>query len=123
VSNACTVDLRDTEPTSQAPATGLPFESREFRPEKAFDLSRLVKIAGFAYSLAVSTVASMPDPWLLERMRRDAVVTVSIYHAVLGRFISRSNALRMSRQILEQAEQERLALAELEANRGAVWGN
>jgi hypothetical protein len=81
----------------------------------------MVRVAGLAVSLAISPVTTMSDPWLNERRRRDAVVTVSIYQEFLGRFISRSEALRLARQILEQAEQERLVIATLEAARGINW--
>ncbi|MDP3964632.1 MAG: hypothetical protein Q8Q20_03185 [bacterium] len=81
----------------------------------------MAKVAGLAISLAVSPVTAIPDPWLLERKRRDAVVTVSIYQEVIGRFISRLEALRIARQILKQAERERLVIAEFEAVRGIQW--
>jgi hypothetical protein len=122
VNSAFTVDLFDIGPTSKAPSTGSWREGHERHREKAFNFSRMAQIAGLALSLAVSSVTAMPDPWLLERRRRDAVVTVSIYQQFIGSFISRSEALRISRQILEQAERERLALAEYEAARGIQWG-
>lgn len=121
MNSAFTVDLFDVEATSQAPSTGSWREDHERHHEKAF-MSRMAQIAGLALSLAVSSVTAMPDPWLLERRRRDAVVTVSIYKHFIGSFISRSEALRISRQILEQAERERLAVAEYEAARGIQWG-
>ena len=42
---------------------------------------------------------------------------------VIGRFISRAEALRIAREILEQAERERLVIAEYEAARGIQWEN
>ena len=42
---------------------------------------------------------------------------------VIGRFISRAEALRIARKILEQAERERLIFAEYEAARGIQWEN
>ena len=42
---------------------------------------------------------------------------MSIYQEVLGRFISRAEALRIAREILEQAERERLVIAEYEAEK------
>jgi hypothetical protein len=122
VNSGYTVDLFDMGPTSQAPSTSFWSEGHERHREKAFNLSRMAQIAGFALSLAVSSVTAVPDPWLLERRRRDAVVTVSIYRQFVGSFISRSEALRISRQILEWAERERLAVAEYEAARGIQWG-
>jgi len=122
VNSVSTVDLLDKEPTLQAPTSGVWRESYERESAKAFDLSRLAKAVGFAFSLAISPVTAMPDPWLMDKRRRDAVVTVSIYQELIGRPISRSEALRIARQILEQAEQERLAIAEFEAARGIHWG-
>jgi hypothetical protein len=121
--SACTVDLLDRGETPQFLPTGFSRESHERPRERTFGLSRIAKAAGVALSLAVSPLTAMPDPWLLERRRRDAVVTVSIYQEVIGRVISRSEALQMARQILEQAERERLAFAEFEAARGIQWGD
>lgn len=42
---------------------------------------------------------------------------------VISRFISRAEALRIARKILEQAERERLIFAEYEAARGIQWEN
>jgi hypothetical protein len=122
VNRAFTVDLFDIGPTSQAPSTGSWREGHEKHRERSFNLSRMAQIAGLALSLAVSSISAMPDPWLLEKRRRDAVVTVSIYQQFIGSLISRSEALLISRQILEQAERERLAVAEYEASRGIQWG-
>lgn len=58
-----------------------------------------------------------------EVLRGDAMVTMSIHQEVLGRFISRAEALRIARGILDQAERERLVIAEYEAARGIQWEN
>lgn len=50
-------------------------------------------------------------------------VTMHIYQEILGRFISRIEALRIAREILEQAERERILIAEYEAARGIQWEN
>lgn len=84
---------------------------------------RMAKAAGFALSLAVSPITAMSDPWLIEKKRRGAVVTVSICQEFVGRSISRAEALRITRQILENAEKERLAAAEFEATLGIQWGD
>jgi len=121
MNSAYTVDLRDGGQTSQATATDFWRESHERHPEKVFGLSIMANVACLDVSFAVSPVTAMPDPWLLEKRRRDAVVTVSIYQEVIGRFISRSEALRISRHILERAERERMEIAEWEAKRGIQW--
>lgn len=123
MNSAYTVDLLDRGSASQAPATGDWREGYEQQPEKGSELFRIAKAAGFAVSLAVSSVTAIPDPWLLERKRRDAVVSVSIYQEVIGRFISRVEALRIARQILEKAERERFAIAEFDATRGIQWND
>jgi len=46
---------------------------------------------------------------------------MSISQEVLGRSITRAEALRIAREILEQAERERLIFAEYEAARGIQW--
>ena len=76
MNSACTIDLLDRGPTSQAPATGFWCESLERYPEKAFDLFRRAKVAGLAVSFAASSVTAISEPWLLEQRSRDAVVTI-----------------------------------------------
>lgn len=39
----------------------------------------------------------------------------------IGRFVSRTEALKIARQILEEAERERIAIADFEAARGIKW--
>ncbi len=88
---------------------------------RKIDLFRMVKVSGVAAFLAVSPITAIPDPWLQEKRQHDAAVTMSICQEISGRFVSRSEALRIACQILEQAEQERLTIAELEANQGIQW--
>lgn len=114
-----TVDLRADEPTAQTFATGPWQENNGSRRTP----SRMFRVAGFVLSLAISPLTAITDPWLVERRRRDAVVSAAIYQETIRRFVSRSEALRMARQILEQAERKRLALAESEAARGIQWGD
>ncbi len=85
------------------------------------NLTRFAKNIGLFAFLALSPVTAMADPWLYEKRRRDAVVTMSVYQEVIGRIVSRSEALRLARQILVNAERERLAVAEFEAARGIQW--
>lgn len=121
VNNTYTVDFQDSPSETQLPSTGTWNESYKGRPENIYSLQRIVKIAGFSIFLAFSSLTTMPDPWLIEKRRRDSVVTMPIVLEVLGRAISRSEALRIARQILEQAEQERRMFADFEANRGIQW--
>ena len=54
---------------------------------------------------------------------RDTSSVASILGGVIGRPITRKEALRIARQIIECAEQERIQLAEWEASRGMQWDN
>jgi hypothetical protein len=121
MNSTVTVDLLDGWQEAEAPATGSWSRVPESLYDTVLDLSHITKVAGLALVLGVSTFTAAPDLWLLEKRRRDAVVTASIYKEVLGRPISRNEALRISRQILEEAERERLAFAEWESARGIRW--
>lgn len=88
---------------------------------KKQNLTRFARDIGIATFFALSPVTAIADPWLYEKRRRDAVVTMSVYQEVIGRIVSRSEALRLARQILINAERERLAVAEFEAARGIQW--
>lgn len=123
MNSANTVDLSDRESMSVAPATKIWFEGYERYRGKGSNLSRMAKTASLALSIAVSSVTAIADPWFLERRRRDAVVTESIYQRAIGRFVTRAEALRIARQILMNAERERVAIAEFEAARGIQWGD
>lgn len=118
-----TVDHSYKSQIPEAPSTGLWRESHAKQPAKFLDMPHIAKVVGLAFSLTVSPVTAITDPWLVERRRRDDVVTMSIYQKVLGRFVSRAEALRIAREILEQAERERLVIAEYEAARGIQWEN
>jgi len=124
VNSSNTVDLKDRLPESRAIETGL-WSECDIRRTAAnlWGILRIRKIAGILLPLVVSTITAIPDPWLIEKRRRDTVVTMSIFKEVIGHAISRSEALRIARQILEQAEYERLALAEFEATRGIQWSD
>ncbi|GBD96923.1 MAG TPA: hypothetical protein ENG83_13250 [Nitrospirae bacterium] len=88
---------------------------------KTQNLTRFARNIGIATFFALSPVTAIHDPWLHEKKRRDAVVTISVYQEVIGRIVSRSEALQLAHQILIDAERERLAVAEFEAARGIQW--
>jgi hypothetical protein len=123
VNSPYTVELFDRELILQTPSTDIYHETYEKFSEKGFGFFRMAKVAGLAFTLAISSVTAIPDPWLVERKRRYATVTASIYRQFVGIFISRSEALRIAREILEEAERERAAIAEFEATRGIQWGD
>lgn len=107
--------------TSRVPVSDYWNPSYAQNPDKAFELSSLrSKIAAFIF--ATSSITAMADPWLLEKQRREAVITVSSYQKYVH-LISRAEALRITRKILEQAEHERIAIADWEAERGIQWSD
>lgn len=82
---------------------------------------QLLKRASWMMLFLSSTMTIISDPWLMEKKRRESSVTVSAYRPKLCRSITRAEALRISDEILEQAEKERRACAEYEAARGIQW--
>ena len=116
-----TSDLFDQEQTLTVPATSLWTDSPEHQRQSVFGFVQMAKTVGLFVSLAISPMTAINDPWFIERRRRDSAITVLMYHEIIGRFISRSEALRIASHILQQAEQERLSAAEFEAARGIQW--
>ena len=82
-------------------ATNWKRKSFESSTNNAFDLKRLAATVAIAFFVSPMTV--LRDPWLQERRQRSAVITSSIYQDIIGRLISRSEALRIARNILEKA--------------------
>lgn len=121
MNSAYTIDLQDREDISLTSVSGSWHEGRYEPSLKTFGLARMAKVAGLALTLAVSPVTSGPDPWLIEKRRRDTALTQLVYREVVGRFISRSEALAIVREILAHAEKERLAIAMSEAAIGIQW--
>ncbi|MCX7347190.1 MAG: TIGR04255 family protein [Alphaproteobacteria bacterium] len=85
-------------------------------------IRRIGQVAGVILAIATSPATAIPDLWW-DRRRRDEVTVTWIVQPAVGRPVSRSEALRIVRQILERAEQERLEAAEAEASRGLQWGD
>ena len=108
--------------SSQATANIFWDESDAKQSKNAFRLSRMTTVAALAFALSFAPSTVVADPWLMEKRQRDAVVTMSVYKEIIGRLITRSEALMIADQILEQAEKERLAIAEIEAANGIQWG-
>ena len=59
----------------------------------------------------------------IENIEHDVVMVIREDQNIFGRAISRSEALRISRQTMENAEKERLEYAEIEAKRGLQWSD
>lgn len=123
MNSTCTPDYSYKSQIPETNSTDFWHHRHAQQPTKYFNLPHIAKVVGLTISLMVSPITAITDPWLVERRKRDAVLTISIYQEVLGRFISRSEALQIAREILEKAERERLVFAEYEAARGIQWEN
>lgn len=75
-SSAYTVDLLDRGSMIQIPATGFWRENPERPPENGFDLSGIAPLIERSFMTTFHTATAMADPWRLEQLRRDAVITV-----------------------------------------------
>lgn len=120
-SDLATVDLQTGSTGMDVSSSGAWSESFVKRPETPWMVGRLVRVAGMLLAIAASPATAVPDYWFFERRRRDASTVVWILEGVIGRPISRAEALRIAGHILEQAERERTELAEWEAKRGIQW--
>lgn len=116
-----TIDLQTGSPGTDVSASGAWSESFVKRPETPWMTGRFVLVAGMLLAIAASPATAVPDYWFFERRRRDAATVAWILEDVVGRPISRMEALRIASQILERAERERIELAEWEARRGIQW--
>lgn len=120
-SDLATIDLQTGSLGTDLSASGTWNESFAKRPETPWTIGQLVQIAGIALAIAASPATAVPDYWFFERRRRDASTVAWIIENIVGRPISRADALRIASQILERAERERMELAEWEAKRGIQW--
>ena len=118
ISDLGTIDLQTGSPGTDVSASGAWSESFINRPETPWVMTRLFRVAGMLFAIDASPATAIPDDWFFERRRRAASTAVSILEGVIGRPISRSEALQIAAQILEQAERERSEFATWEAKRG-----
>lgn len=89
-----------------------------------FFLPRFAGTAAAAlFALGGTTATALEeDLWLAENSPSATTTTAANkLQEMVGRPVSRAEALRTARAILERAEQERLALAENEARVGIQW--
>lgn len=120
-SDLATIDLQTGSVGTDLSASGAWSESFDKRPESPWTIGQLVQVARIALAIAASPATAVPDYWFFERRRRDASTVAWIIENIVGRPISRADALRIASQILERAERERMELAEWEAKRGIQW--
>jgi hypothetical protein len=116
-----TINLQTGLPERDVSASGVWTRSSVRRPETRWTIRRVGQIAGIVLTIAASPATAVSDYWFWERRRRGASSVAWLFEGVVGRPISRAEALRIASQILERAERERLELAEWEAKRGIQW--
>jgi hypothetical protein len=121
-SSTITSELIDRVQVYRDSASNSKRKSYENSNSKSFDINRLAA-ATVAIVFAVSPMTVLPDPWLYEKRQRTAVITSSIYEDIIGKLISRTEALRIVRKILEKAEEERIAIYAWEASREIQWSD
>lgn len=116
-----TVDLQTDLSKANVSASGvLSSGDNESRIKTIWNAGWILASAGILTFAATSATAVSAD-WSLEKRRRVAITVPWVSEGMIGRSISRSEALRISRQIIERAELERIQLAEWEAERGIQW--
>jgi hypothetical protein len=120
-SSAATMDLQIGSAETDFSASGAWSKSYVKRPDSLWRVPRYALIAGVVLAIATSPTTAVPDFWFLERRRRDASTVARVLDGVIGRPVSRAEALRIARSILDRAERERTQRAEWEAERGVQW--
>ena len=113
----------DTSTSSELEVFPVPSRNESYMPvlSPRGHGSRVMRVAGLAVAMLASPATAIQDAWFMERRRRD-VITAHWIRAASGRRISRSEALRIARRILERAERERREIADIEAAQGIMWG-
>lgn len=116
--NLATIDLQVESSETDISSSGVWSKSYVKRPETSWNLWRVGQVVGIVLVTAASPATTTSDYW---PRRRDVATVALVFENVIGKSISRTEALRIARQIIECAEQERIQLAEWEAERGIQW--
>ncbi|GMU34073.1 MAG: hypothetical protein AMXMBFR20_19450 [Planctomycetia bacterium] len=115
----------DKEPTilfaDTASGPWSPGGATELRPARKSHQG-LLRPIGMSLAFALSPLTSVADPWIVERRRQSQPTAFMLIESIGRRRITRAEALRLTMEILERAERERLWSADWEAARGADWG-
>ena len=119
-SDVATIDLETGSETTDFSSSG-PWREGSFMPQNRWGIGKLAQIAGLILAIAASPSTAITDYWFLESRRRNALTASWVVEGMIGRPISRTQALRIARQVMERAERERLELADWEAKRGIQW--
>lgn len=115
------MDFQVVTPEADVSASGLWSKSYIKRPEQTWKIQHFGQIAGIVLTFAASSATAGLDFWFWERRMRNTATVAGIFECVIGKRITRMDALRIARQIIESAEQERIQFAEWEAKRGIQW--
>lgn len=121
-SELATVDFETGLPDTDASSLGVwgGYDDKN-RPVVVSNAGRNWSSSGRVLIIAVPAATAVPDFWFWERWKRVASTAPWVSEGMIGRSISRSDALRVARQIIERAEQERIQFAEWESERGILW--
>jgi len=119
-SDLATIDLQTGSTGTDMSASGAWSQSFVERPATPWVMKRLAQV-GVLLAIAASPVTAVPDYWFFEKRRRGTATATWILEDVIGRPISRLEALRIAAMTLEAAERERSEIAAWEASRGIHW--
>lgn len=118
--NLATIDLQVESSEPDVSSSSVWSKSYVERPETSWH-RRVGQIEGIVLVTMASSATAALDCWFWDRRSLYASTVVLFLDGVIGRPISRTEALQIARQIIESAEQERIQLAEWEAKRGIQW--
>jgi hypothetical protein len=86
-------------------------------------LSRTARGAAAGLIMSLSPVTAILDVWSDERRCRDTATLEWVFDMPVGKPISRRKALLLARQIMQEAEQNRVVFTAFEARQGIQWGD
>jgi hypothetical protein len=81
----------------------------------------LARATGRRVNISMPSTSYAMDPWFEDRRRQTSLSLVSMTGVPVRRKLSLKEARRMALHILHQAEEERLQIADYEAERGMIW--
>lgn len=120
MNNTNTVDLQISTDSPNSSLTN--FTNEDFS-KLSHVFPRFSQIAGLVVTLLTAPATAVPDIWFWERRRANTISTVWLMQEIIGRPVSRKEALAIACEILARAERKRIENAELEAARGLQWDN
>lgn len=118
--NLETVDVHFVPAKAEVSASGAWSTTLETKFEPWTSPAIIGPAAAALLALAGSATAFEENLWLEEQSHSSATAANEL-ELIVGRAVSRAEALQITRRILERAEHERLVLAESEARRGIEW--